>query len=45
MKIAPEGLAGLRTPIAFSRSPLVLDKAGPLLGNGTWAFRSRRTEA
>jgi len=38
MKIEPEGLPGLRTPIRFSRSPLVLDKAGPTLGNGAWNF-------
>ncbi|MBR0752174.1 CoA transferase [Bradyrhizobium jicamae] len=39
MKIEPEGLPGLRTPIRFSRSPLVLDKAGPILGGGLWGFR------
>ncbi|MES5047650.1 CaiB/BaiF CoA transferase family protein [Phyllobacterium sp. 22229] len=38
LKIEPEGLPGLRTPIRFSRSPLVLDRAGPLLGSGAWAF-------
>ncbi|MFC0342062.1 CaiB/BaiF CoA transferase family protein [Paracoccus niistensis] len=31
LKIAPEGIPGLRTPIAFSRSGLVLDKAAPML--------------
>ena len=31
LKIAPEGIPGLRTPIAFSRSELVLDKAAPML--------------
>ena len=31
LRIAPEGIAGLRTPIAFSRSRLVLDRAAPLL--------------
>ncbi|WP_299842837.1 CaiB/BaiF CoA-transferase family protein [uncultured Paracoccus sp.] len=32
MQIAPEGIAGLRTPIRFSRSPMVLDRAAPMLG-------------
>lgn len=31
LKIAPEGIPGLRTPIAFSRSRLVLDRAAPML--------------
>ena len=31
LRIAPEGISGLRTPIAFSRSRLVLDRAAPLL--------------
>lgn len=38
MVIAPEGIPGLRTPLTFSRSPLVLDKAGPALGTGAWTF-------
>lgn len=38
MVIAPEGIPGLRTPLTFSRSPLVLDKAGPALGTGAWSF-------
>ncbi|WP_444454763.1 CaiB/BaiF CoA transferase family protein [Rhodobacter capsulatus] len=38
MKIAPEGMAGLRTPIVFSRSDLALDKASPALGDGEWHF-------
>lgn len=38
MKIAPEGVAGLRTPIVFSRSDLALDKASPALGDGAWRF-------
>jgi hypothetical protein len=29
MRIEPEGVPGLRTPIRFSRSELVLDKASP----------------
>ncbi|MGZ3217102.1 CaiB/BaiF CoA transferase family protein [Paracoccus sp. T5] len=36
--IAPEGIAGLRTPLRFSRSPLALDRASPLLGDGRWQF-------
>ena len=31
LRIAPEGISGLRTPIAFSRSRLVLDRAASLL--------------
>ena len=31
LQIAPEGIAGLRTPIRFSRSPMVLDRAAPML--------------
>ncbi len=38
MRIAPEGLPGLRTPIVFSRSDLALDKASPALGDGEWHF-------
>lgn len=38
MQIAPEGIAGLRTPIVFSRSDLALDKASPALGEGDWRF-------
>lgn len=33
MRISPEGVPGLRTPIQFSRSPLALDKAAPKLGD------------
>jgi crotonobetainyl-CoA:carnitine CoA-transferase CaiB-like acyl-CoA transferase len=32
MRITPEGIAGLRTPIRFSRSPLSLERAAPVLG-------------
>ncbi|CAM3183562.1 CaiB/BaiF CoA-transferase family protein [Paracoccus nototheniae] len=39
MVIAPEGIAGLRTPITLSRSASVSDKAAPTLGEGDWAFR------
>nr|WP_141105578.1 MULTISPECIES: CoA transferase [unclassified Rhizobium] len=38
LRIAPEGLPGLRTPIGFSRSPLTLDGASPILGAGSWRF-------
>ena len=38
MVIAPEGVAGLRSPIRFSRSAMALDKAGPCLGDGLWRF-------
>ncbi|MEM6477475.1 MAG: CaiB/BaiF CoA-transferase family protein [Pseudomonadota bacterium] len=32
LKIAPEGIAALRTPLVFSRSTLSLDRAAPTLG-------------
>ena len=38
MKIMPEGFAGLRTPISFSRNDLRTEKAAPLLGSGDWSF-------
>ncbi|WCR11452.1 CoA transferase [Paracoccus stylophorae] len=38
MPIAPEGIAGLRSPMRFSRSPLVTDRAAPALGEGEWRF-------
>lgn len=38
LRIDPEGLPGLRTPIGLSRSPLSLDRAAPRLGDGGWAF-------
>ncbi len=44
MEIRPEGLPGLRTPIAFSRSPLNLDRAGPLLGDGAWGFTTSESD-
>lgn len=44
LKIEPEGLPGLRTPIRFSRSPLALRKAAPLLGDGSWEFAARANE-
>ncbi|KJF70281.1 CaiB/BaiF CoA transferase family protein [Agrobacterium arsenijevicii] len=45
LKIAPEGLPGLRTPISLSRSPLALDRASPILGRGHWSFSSEKAEA
>lgn len=38
LRIAPEGIPGLRTPIVFSRSPLETDAAAPALGSGQWGF-------
>lgn len=32
LQIAPQGVAGLRTPLRFSRSTLALEKAAPILG-------------
>jgi crotonobetainyl-CoA:carnitine CoA-transferase CaiB-like acyl-CoA transferase len=34
LRISPEGIEGLRTPIKFSRSRLATDRAAPCLGNG-----------
>jgi crotonobetainyl-CoA:carnitine CoA-transferase CaiB-like acyl-CoA transferase len=41
LRIAPEGIPGLRTPILFSRSPLELDRASPALGSGAGEFSER----
>jgi crotonobetainyl-CoA:carnitine CoA-transferase CaiB-like acyl-CoA transferase len=38
LKITPEEIPGLRTPLSFSRSPLTLDRAAPLLGAGDWTW-------
>jgi crotonobetainyl-CoA:carnitine CoA-transferase CaiB-like acyl-CoA transferase len=38
LRVAPEGIAGLRTPIVFSESDLKLELASPLLGEGEWEF-------
>nr|WP_295883058.1 CaiB/BaiF CoA-transferase family protein [uncultured Devosia sp.] len=38
MRISPQGVPGLRTPISFSRSSLALGTASPTLGNGRWGF-------
>ncbi|WMT87694.1 CoA transferase [Pelagibacterium sp. 26DY04] len=42
LRIDPEGIPGLRTPLRFSRSPLSLDRAAPLLGDGEWSWSSSR---
>lgn len=39
LQIAPEGIAGLRSPMRFSRSDLVTDRAAPALGEGAWQFQ------
>ena len=38
LRIAPEGLPGLRTPLTFSRSPLTCMRAAPALGSGAWGW-------
>ena len=38
LRIAPEGIAGLRTPITLSDSPTVSDRAAPALGAGEWRW-------
>lgn len=38
LQIAPEGIAGLRSPMRFSRSDLVTDRAAPAIGDGEWSF-------
>lgn len=38
LRIVPEGIAGLRSPLRFSRSPLSHDRAAPALGQGEWRF-------
>lgn len=38
LRIDPNGLPGLRTPIGLSRSPLQLEHAAPVLGSGRWEF-------
>jgi crotonobetainyl-CoA:carnitine CoA-transferase CaiB-like acyl-CoA transferase len=40
LKIRPEGIPGLRTPVGFSRSPLALDRAAPMLGTGGARFET-----
>ena len=41
LRIEAEGVPGLRTPITFSRSPLALGTASPVLGEGDWKFSSK----
>ncbi|MBU2956324.1 CoA transferase [Paracoccus sp. 1_MG-2023] len=41
MRIEPEGIAGLRTPVRFSRSDSVSERAAPTLGAGKWAFEGQ----
>ncbi|WP_265499783.1 CaiB/BaiF CoA transferase family protein [Paracoccus beibuensis] len=38
MVVAPEGIAGLRTPITLSRNATVAQGAAPALGEGRWSF-------
>ena len=38
LQIAPEGIAGLRSPMVFSRSDLETSRAAPALGTGVWGF-------
>ncbi|AEQ50402.1 CaiB/BaiF CoA transferase family protein [Pelagibacterium halotolerans] len=38
LKITPEDIPGLRTPLSFSRSPLSLERAAPALGGGAWGW-------
>ena len=38
LRVEPEGIASLRTPITFSRSQLDTRRAGPALGAGRWTF-------
>ncbi len=40
MRIAPQGISGLKSPVRFSRSPTRETLAAPALGEGTWAFTS-----
>lgn len=42
LRITPEGISGLRTPILFSRSPLMLNRAAPLLGDGDAQFKGEQ---
>lgn len=39
LQVAPEGIAGLRSPLRLSRSPVTTERAAPVLGAGSWAFR------
>ncbi|WP_417579807.1 CaiB/BaiF CoA transferase family protein [Pelagibacterium sp.] len=39
LRITPEGVPGIRTPLSFSRSHLDLQRAAPALGTGAWSWR------
>ncbi len=41
MRITPEGIPGLRSPLKLSRSPLTTTRAAPALGQGEWRFHPR----
>lgn len=41
MRIIPEGIPGLRSPLNLSRSPLTTTRAAPALGQGEWRFHPR----
>lgn len=38
LRVCPEGINGLRTPLKFSRSTMALNKAAPVLGQGQIKF-------
>ena len=38
MRVEPQGIPGLRSPLAFSRSTLKTEMAAPVLGSGKWSF-------
>ncbi|PYE80620.1 CaiB/BaiF CoA transferase family protein [Pseudoroseicyclus aestuarii] len=44
LRIAPEGIPGLRSPLKFSRSPLAVQRAAPVLGQGAWRFTGQTPE-
>ncbi len=41
MVVRPDGIAGLRTPLKFSRSGLTTKDSAPMHGNGAWRFHDR----
>ncbi|MCP1198273.1 CaiB/BaiF CoA-transferase family protein [Notoacmeibacter sp. MSK16QG-6] len=41
LKVDPEGIAGLGSPIRFSSSQTVSDRAAPTLDEGKWRFSAR----
>ncbi len=40
LRVAPEGIPCLRTPLVFSRSQVAHERAAPALGSGSWHFTS-----